>query len=427
MDASDLWLDDPQINACMSRICEEGRDRMVYASNSHLLQMAQGRLLAGGGERLESIFGGKKRNLRLEELRKWIIPINQDNVHWKLAVVMIREHLIVFYDSLAEGPPSVHAESADMIRMLLRTYGRIRSLPEFSEWPWISTCAGSFAQPQTDTYSCGIYCIVAAELNASHPEHLVRGIDIPDAWRCRRMLEVGKADRMIEGVWFSRAIVPPAKACLVFDPHFAAESPREASKRLKRRLRGVREVKKTGGGGCFYPRYASAWAVPETMIMATFRLADDCAKVIRLSGGRIWIRAIGYDCHPFLFERLLLSNIITPQDDVYLHVMCDRDDSKLGTAPIEDMDPTYPIFDYDDYESMALLSESIHALRQAIGRSLAQVTIGTRPPKGGCDLYLTRTCDDLDDQIRRGPLRERKGTSVQLLDSDCARLISMAD
>src|SRR5512138_571992 len=59
-------------------------------------------------EHMRRLCKSLRASVRLETLSKWVIVINDDNIHWKLAVVMIQNRTILFYDSLSLGPASDH-------------------------------------------------------------------------------------------------------------------------------------------------------------------------------------------------------------------------------------------------------------------------------------------------------------------------------
>lgn len=416
------WVDDPTINGYVSLLSKTFSEDGICASSSFLLVTTRTKKKKEDGrELIEAQCEGIRKTIRLEEKKKWIIPINEENVHWKLAVVMLREHLIVFYDSISNGPPSIHMECADTIRLLLKTYGRLYGIGRFENRPWISTCLNSFSSLQPDADSCGIYCLVAAEINANNPDHLIREIRLGDIKAHRnRISQALLQDHLSESECvadFSSIKPRPATDALVSDPHFYSETQLtlKGSSIIRKRLGALKSTKEKGIGSCYYPRYCVMWTASDDHMVALYQMADRCAEKITLKRANVCIRISGYSGESLLLERMILANLMTRSLRVYLYVLCDHAISDLGRAPLEDEDPSSLIFRSQDYCEVARMSEEIHTIRQTIGEVLDGTTVSRKLPKGPCDLYITRSMDPsdgMDVEMRRGPIREASGYAV---------------
>lgn len=422
------WLDDTEINGYMDLINKHRSENKIYASDSHIITRFLARSLAGGGDRIESFWNSmRKKNIKLEELSKWIIPINDDNVHWLLAVVMIKEHLIVFYDSLSDGPPSLHMKFATTIRQMLKMYGSKYSIKSFQAWPWVSCSQKCFLELQTDAYSCGIYCIAAADINSLNPNELIYEISIDNLRRYRqRIMEFIASGTISEAqalTTFNSRIIEYASPVRAVDPHFGADIPR-TKRSIWKLLTNLKKCKKEEIM-CDFPRYAIAWHMTTDNILRLYRMTDVISQKISFSGTRVCLHIPNYDCKPLIFERLLLSSLIKPDVRISLHIICEYDFPDLGLVPLEDFDPSSPIFASQNYYEIACLSESIHALRQTLGSSIASLTIKNSLPEDGCDLLLTRSysmSDDLDLCIRRTSLRQSGGACIYIYEFESIQL-----
>lgn len=415
------WVDDPTINGYVSLLSDLYSEDGICASSSFLLVTTRTKKkMEDGSELIKAQCEGIRKTIKLEEKKKWLIPINEDNVHWKLAVVMLKENLIVFYDSISNGPPSMHMEYADMIRLLLRTYGRLYGVSRFVNRPWISTCLNSFSELQTDTYSCGIYCLVAAEINSSNSDHLIQGIRLGSISSHRnRINQALLQDRIPESecIAFFTSIKPrPATDALVSDPHFYADAPLmlKGTAAIRKRLKALKNTKGKGKS-CYYPRYYVMWTASDEHMNALYQVVERCASQITLRRANVCIRISKYSGESLLLERMLLATIISRSLRVHLHILCDHPVSSLGRAPLEDEEPSSAIFISQDYCELARMSEEIHIIRQTIGEVLENTIVSENPPEGSCDLYITRSMDPSDAtdlKMRKGPIREACGYAV---------------
>lgn len=425
------WMDGDPINDYMNLINKHRSGSEIYASDSYMIQRLSGRSLAGGGDRVES-FWQSLRKQKLETLRKWIIPLNEDNVHWKLAVVMIKEHLIVFYDSISDGPPSLHMDFASSIRYLLRTYGQKYDIKSFRDWPWISCTPNAFSELQKDVYSCGVFCIAAADLNSLHPTELVCDISINDLNNYRTHIHsCSKFNVLISSTDLASCTtvaMPQASAVRAADPHFTGDI-KHQRKSISKLLMKLRQSK-LDSHTCEYPRYAIAWNMTESNILRLFKMVESCSRKISFTGTRVCIHLPDFNFTPLIFERLLLGSLLRSDSNISLHIICNYDQQDLGVVPLEDYEPSSAIFTSENYLQLACLSESIHALRQTLTLSLDNITIGRFLPEDGCELLITRSTnfeDEIDLCLRKTSLRETLGCCIYVHDMQSIQLAYQPD
>jgi hypothetical protein len=211
--AMELWLTDEMINQCMESINNHNHTNgiAVYCSNSYLLPLVikkrEDDIL------LSRLCWTLYRDYRIHKLDKFVIPVNVANAHWILVVVCVTTNVICIYDSynsdyrFMDRNTLVHV--LEPIRYLMRMYGKIYSVGKFHEEPW-STMVCPYLTCQADSYSCGVYVILAAFINSMKMNYYIWNIGISD------LIAEAVHATVIDGTWTAEEeIALPYESALV--------------------------------------------------------------------------------------------------------------------------------------------------------------------------------------------------------------------
>jgi hypothetical protein len=120
----------------------------------------------------------RKDGISIENMTKIIVPLNVENVHWKLAVLLVPARTIMIYDSLNIHKTLHHVYQCDLIRWFLRIYAKTFGVVSLLQSYWPCVADRSYALEQQDSSTCGIHMLVAAELNASRPKDVIYHVKI---------------------------------------------------------------------------------------------------------------------------------------------------------------------------------------------------------------------------------------------------------
>ena len=107
-------------------------------------------------------------NKVFQDYDKLIIPINDNNTHWYLAVVNLRDKRVEFYDSMRESVREQALET--LLGWLEQTYpARFKTAFPSSEWSTLTNPPGSVPQ-QGNGRDCGVFtCLFAAYCSLDAP------------------------------------------------------------------------------------------------------------------------------------------------------------------------------------------------------------------------------------------------------------------
>jgi len=125
-------------------------------------------------------------------LDKVIIPINQGNVHWFLAVVDIRRRQTQVFDSMGVDRPAVH----DTLQRWVSDVWRGRGRPGSTLPVWTRLPHNMSATPrQLNTVDCGVFmCLFAAYASLDSPFSFdQRHISWTRRWMAQTIYKVGEA------------------------------------------------------------------------------------------------------------------------------------------------------------------------------------------------------------------------------------------
>lgn len=125
-----------------------------------------------------------KRDIKIEELFKWIIPIHIGSNHWALIIVSVQTGHICIYDSLYDFDGtntinSFHLQSAYLVVAFIKRYGKLNNIKRLYEQVW-NIAPYNLKLKQTDGYNCGVYVLTLIEMNYIYPKDLMFNISIFD-------------------------------------------------------------------------------------------------------------------------------------------------------------------------------------------------------------------------------------------------------
>ncbi len=172
--ASD-WLSDEDINGYLALLCQSFymvNPSKCWCINSFVVPVFISKLyepndytnVSGRNELAYRILGKLP-----VECSRLIIPINIENVHWIIAVVLPALQTICLYDSFYIKGSGLVSSTTTQVSTSIEIYNLCIFLRHYYQsidnWN-IRLC--SYNKPQPDTSTCGVYVRLAAEINVAH-------------------------------------------------------------------------------------------------------------------------------------------------------------------------------------------------------------------------------------------------------------------
>lgn len=152
------WLNDSVIDAYLSYIAEQS-DLNVFAWTTHFYT----RLAETGGSGVAR--WAKKRKVRVFDLDVMLVPVNQNNMHWCVAVVDHKKKRLAYYDSLnGDGTRVLDNLQTYMVQEAERSYSDksrelIAKLSEYTKDP------RAVGPSQNNGSDCGVFvCATSSAL-----------------------------------------------------------------------------------------------------------------------------------------------------------------------------------------------------------------------------------------------------------------------
>jgi hypothetical protein len=130
----------------------------TYCANTFTLTTFKRRLAGNDSRELDRYIS--KLYPAAEKCTRWIVPININNAHWILAVVLPKINTVCIYDSMYEGTGRIADESVRAELVYLRYLIEMRY--QLKNWVY-HLC--QFRTKQNDTFTCGVYVRWACEVN----------------------------------------------------------------------------------------------------------------------------------------------------------------------------------------------------------------------------------------------------------------------
>lgn len=164
--SSDRQLDDVFINDYLDIIRNEYKHKSnsIYCFNTFAFTLLTIHNESHQYDRMNRLC---KKLPDLTKFKKLIIPINVENIHWKLIVVSLKSRMLFMYDSMEiNGGFDVEYDSmagADHIRRFLNFYGSYMNYEPFITSPWLLVSSGLYSEGQRDAVNCGAYVLIATE------------------------------------------------------------------------------------------------------------------------------------------------------------------------------------------------------------------------------------------------------------------------
>ena len=151
------WLNDDIIDAYL-QICNEKWNK----SNSS--KLFDSHAIRNNNSIPKLLFGNKKKE-SIAEYQKLIFPVNINNVHWVLIVILVNECQIKIIDSLAcsEDVKSIAKGIQNALQHTKKT------------WPIVTIEGG-----QSNSSDCGVFVIKAAENEIKNSHETINQSDIKD-------------------------------------------------------------------------------------------------------------------------------------------------------------------------------------------------------------------------------------------------------
>jgi len=209
----DDWLNDETINDYIKLLNEHANStgngvssNGVYCSDSFLLTLVEKYFRLGLTDKLTKLCKKLRDEAHIESLKRWIIPINVDNIHWILAVIIIPSRMILLYDSFDEKQFHIseyrNMTTVDHIRMLFNMYGVVNNVPLLVNAPWTLLQRKLYHTKQPDFSSCGVFMLTVAEMHVnSQGRTLLHNVDLIKAGSHRkRIMKNLSAKKIITGV-----------------------------------------------------------------------------------------------------------------------------------------------------------------------------------------------------------------------------------
>ena len=195
------WLDDRIINDYVGMLNRQHVDRKadvndieLYCSDPLFITMVEQNIRLGSKQQITRMCTSLAKQAKLENIKKWIIPVNTDNVHWKLFIVLIQSRMILVYDSLSINGKYTdeynHMKQLDHIRYFLVEYGHVHGIEWFHSGPWVSVTRGLFKNMQNDSDSCGVNILVAAEchMNTVSDNTIIHQLELANVREERKII-----------------------------------------------------------------------------------------------------------------------------------------------------------------------------------------------------------------------------------------------
>lgn len=407
---SSMWFDDEEMNEYAQLLNDRyAQEHSTFVSNSFLFTLAKRNC------EIQESFHKKRqcreirRSARLEELSRWIIPINEDNVHWITAIVFVKEHLIAFYDSLSS---EMRIRDADCIRELLITYGGMfQGAEAFRDVPWVTVGIDSFSEVQTDTYNCGVYALVAAEIGSSGSSGIPHAIKIRSLFeerlRIERSMRMHSFQERVYGcVDFSLLTCTPYGGVCIHDPgRYSAATCSMAVKR--RRMEAIRDLKQKGRISSFQyrDRYAVGCDLSDAAVISLYEVAEQVAERVPSHGIlSLCFRpsvSSGHGSEPFMLERMIVSALVEKRaasSFALCVILPARVPKETGTAPLEDLPHDSNVFRSD--EALALNDPMFSMFQSFCGLLSSYSICDSVPPSLLPHLYVTHAKEE--DYSRMG-------------------------
>lgn len=127
----------------------------------------------------------------LRDVNKWIVIVNDSNVHWWCIIVYIKECKIYVYDSLFDVDSEnldlneEHKSKTDLLLQCIDKHAEINNISFLFNKRWsIGICP--MLQRQTDKINCGVFVLNIIELNLKYPEDFIYNIKIIDVTKERQ-------------------------------------------------------------------------------------------------------------------------------------------------------------------------------------------------------------------------------------------------
>jgi hypothetical protein len=130
----------------------------TYCANTFTLTTFKRRLAGNDTKELERYIA--RLYPEAEKCSRWIVPININNAHWILVVVLPKINTVCIYDSLYEGTGRITDDSVLAELVYLRYLIEMRY--QLKNWVY-HLC--QFRTKQSDTFTCGVYARWACEVN----------------------------------------------------------------------------------------------------------------------------------------------------------------------------------------------------------------------------------------------------------------------
>lgn len=125
----------------------------------------------------------KIKKVTFNDIKKWIIIVNESNVHWWCIVVFIQEKKIYVYDSLYDINScdlrfsEEHKQKTELLMQCMYQHILSSNIVSLIDCKWsLSICP--MLQRQIDNYNCGVFVLNVVELNLKYYDHFIYDIYI---------------------------------------------------------------------------------------------------------------------------------------------------------------------------------------------------------------------------------------------------------
>jgi hypothetical protein len=119
------------------------------------------------------------------DVNKWIVVVNDSNVHWWCMIVYLKESKIYVFDSLFDidsenlNLTEEHKTKTDLLIQCIEKHAEINDMTHLYNKRWSIGICPMFKK-QTDRNNCGVFVLNIIELNLKYPEDFIYNINIID-------------------------------------------------------------------------------------------------------------------------------------------------------------------------------------------------------------------------------------------------------
>lgn len=179
--AADQWLNDEIINAVlhivMARAAEAHASAPASFPKVYILNSFFFTLLSAGGYTYNSRVT-RRLNINLFDYDIVLVPIHRQGNHWAMAAIHVRQHRLVYYDSM----PNDGAPELELLQRFMHDEAKSRAAHMHAEIGWVmesDRATRGLLPKQLNSVDCGVFMLMFGERVALHKLMTFSQRDIP--------------------------------------------------------------------------------------------------------------------------------------------------------------------------------------------------------------------------------------------------------